>query len=138
VIGVQTVVTSSLSGTSSLPTANVWGQHSIVICPAETGPWPVILTVTQRGSGRARVWPLPVVALTCRAVVTFSIMTLSSVLHLQGQMDYPGTAVAVLRALVFGRQPAHATLESSQAAQLSVRACCTCCPVGARCPSRRA
>ncbi len=37
------------------------GQHSIVICPAVTGPLPWILNVTKRASGSVRLKPLPAV-----------------------------------------------------------------------------
>ena len=58
-----------------------WGQHSIVIAPPVTDPLPVILSVTSRGSGKTSVvTPLPVVAFTCNAVVTFSKLIVFSFL----------------------------------------------------------
>jgi hypothetical protein len=58
-----------------------WGQHSIVIAPPVTDPLPVILNVTSRGSGKTSVvTPLPVVAFTCNAVVTFSKLIVFSFL----------------------------------------------------------
>jgi hypothetical protein len=50
------------------------GQHSIVTCPAVTGPLPWILNVTNRASGNVRVKPFPVVAFTCNAVVTLAVI----------------------------------------------------------------
>jgi hypothetical protein len=105
---VNAVQTIAPSDTEPGTIAAVCGQHSNVTVPSDTLPSPWILNVTNRGSGRTSVWPLPVVGDTCNAVVTFSIMTLSSILHLQGQMDYTETVVAALRALVFRRRAAAA------------------------------
>jgi hypothetical protein len=50
------------------------GQLSFATAPAVTFPLPWTLKIRKRGAGSVTVKPFPVVAFTCSAVVTFSML----------------------------------------------------------------